>query len=152
MSTEVDLSLAGSKGPTTVWQIAQQTITTGPIPSAYEIESYERVLPGSADRILSMAEKNQQRRHESEQSADEVNRLLKTANAEAVLASARASDAASEEARRSQFMAFTIVILFLGCSVTLALLGKEIAASVLGGGVLVALVTTFLRQKPQKTE
>nr|WP_297936703.1 DUF2335 domain-containing protein [uncultured Lachnoclostridium sp.] len=30
----------------------------GPIPSADELEKYEKILPGAADRILKMAEKN----------------------------------------------------------------------------------------------
>ena len=36
--------------------VAQQY--TGPIPMASELEKYEQVLPGAADRILKMAEKN----------------------------------------------------------------------------------------------
>ena len=135
--------------PVVTQTIAQQTITTGPIPSAQEFEYYERILPGAADRILRMAEANQVRRHESESMTDTSNRILAMANAEAVMASARASDDAGKEAARSQWMAYSIVILFLICSVTLALLGKEITASMLGGGVLVALVTTFLKKKPK---
>jgi uncharacterized membrane protein len=128
---------------------AQQTITTGPLPSAQEFEYYEQVLPGAANRILTMAEANQNRRHQSETLNDETNRILAVANAKAVEAGARSSDRASDAATRSQWMAFAITIVFLGCSVGLALLGKEVVASVLGGGVLVTLVTTFLR-KPAK--
>lgn len=128
-------------------QIISQQITAGPIPSAQEFEYYEHVLPGAADRILAMAEANQARRHESEAMADASNQKLAAANAEAVLASARASDEANNEARRSQWMAYSIVVVFTASAFTLAILGKEITASVLGGGVLVALVTTFLRKK-----
>lgn len=127
--------------------LAQQKITSGPIPSAQEFEYYERVLPGAADRILSMAESNQARRHESESMADASNQKLAAANAEAVLAGARASDEASSEARRSQWMAYSIVVIFAASAFALAVMGKEITASVLGGGVLVALVTTFLKKK-----
>lgn len=35
----------------------------GPLPEAHEMEHYERVLPGSADRILSMAENEVSHRH-----------------------------------------------------------------------------------------
>lgn len=35
---------------------------TGPFPQASEIERYERVLPGSADRILTMVENEQDHR------------------------------------------------------------------------------------------
>lgn len=35
----------------------------GPIPSANELEKYNKILLGAADRILSMAEKEQKHRH-----------------------------------------------------------------------------------------
>ena len=124
-------------------------LTQGPIPSSEELFRYNQVLPGAADRILSMAERNQQRRHDSEAVADKSNRIMADANARAVDANIRSSDAAIVETRRGQWMAFTIALLFLLAAVGLALAGKEIVSSVLGGGVLVALVAAFLR-KPSK--
>ena len=41
-------------------------IRTGPIPSPEEIGEYERILPGSADRLIKMAEKEQSHRHQIE--------------------------------------------------------------------------------------
>jgi uncharacterized membrane protein len=38
----------------------------GPLPPADQIRAYEEVLPGSADRILAMAERQQEHRHELE--------------------------------------------------------------------------------------
>ena len=35
---------------------AKRTVRTGPLPSADELEKYEAVLPGAADRIVRMAE------------------------------------------------------------------------------------------------
>lgn len=35
-------------------------VTSGPLPPAAELERYERILPGAADRILSMAERSLQ--------------------------------------------------------------------------------------------
>lgn len=40
--------------------------TSGPIPSADQLRQYDGVLPGLAERIVSMAEKEQQRRHAGE--------------------------------------------------------------------------------------
>ena len=40
-----------------------QTTLTGPIPSPEVIAGYEKVLVGSADRIIKMAEKEQDHRH-----------------------------------------------------------------------------------------
>ena len=39
-------------------KIAVQTVYQGPIPPASELEKYDNILPGAADRILKMAEKN----------------------------------------------------------------------------------------------
>jgi uncharacterized membrane protein len=44
--------------------IALSALHVGPLPPAEELAKYERVLPGSADRIVAMAEKEQQHRHE----------------------------------------------------------------------------------------
>jgi uncharacterized membrane protein len=41
-------------------------IRTGPIPSPDEIAEYERILPGCADRLVKMAEKEQAHRHKTE--------------------------------------------------------------------------------------
>ncbi|MHB8129171.1 MAG: DUF2335 domain-containing protein [Mobilitalea sp.] len=38
----------------------------GPLPPASEFERYERVCPGAADRILSMAENEEAHRHRTE--------------------------------------------------------------------------------------
>ena len=45
--------------------VAVETVTThqGPIPSPEVIAGYEKVLAGSADRIIRMAEKEQDHRH-----------------------------------------------------------------------------------------
>jgi uncharacterized membrane protein len=39
---------------------------TGPLPQAEEMERYERITPGLADRIVKMAEKEQGHRHKIE--------------------------------------------------------------------------------------
>jgi uncharacterized membrane protein len=55
-----------------VQQAVFETTTTiehrGPIPSSDEFGRYEKILPGSADRILKMAEKEQDHRHNWERS------------------------------------------------------------------------------------
>jgi len=40
----------------------------GPLPCSEEMENYEKVQPGSADRIIGMAEKEQIHRHEMDKS------------------------------------------------------------------------------------
>ena len=46
--------------------IVEQTQISGPIPSPEIIAGYEKTLPGSADRIIKMAEKEQEHRHRME--------------------------------------------------------------------------------------
>ncbi|MCL2717099.1 MAG: DUF2335 domain-containing protein [Alphaproteobacteria bacterium] len=43
--------------------VVETTVHRGPIPSPQQLGEYEAVLPGAADRILSMAEKEQSNRH-----------------------------------------------------------------------------------------
>jgi uncharacterized membrane protein len=43
--------------------LARHEFHSGPIPSAAQFQAYEKTLPGSADRILAMAEREQQHRH-----------------------------------------------------------------------------------------
>lgn len=44
--------------------LIQGQIHAGPIPAPDEIGEYERILPGSADRLIRMAEKEQGHRHQ----------------------------------------------------------------------------------------
>lgn len=44
----------------------QNVVIPGPIPSAEALNKYNQVLPGAADRILSMAERQQAHRHSLE--------------------------------------------------------------------------------------
>jgi len=38
----------------------------GPLPTSKELSGYEQALPGAADRILAMAEKENEHRHQNE--------------------------------------------------------------------------------------
>lgn len=42
---------------------SQMIAVSGPLPAAGEFEKYERALPGAADRILRLAEKEAEHRH-----------------------------------------------------------------------------------------
>lgn len=44
----------------------EQKMYSGPLPPAEEIEAYERVCPGAADRIITMTEKSLEHRISSE--------------------------------------------------------------------------------------
>ena len=58
---------------------SMQTAYSGPIPDPLSLEKYEKIQPGFADRIISMAEKEASHRHEVD------NFLIKKSNAIATL-------------------------------------------------------------------
>lgn len=111
-------------------QSVERESFSGPIPHPRLLQEYENVKNGFAERIVSMAEKEQKHRHKCE------DKMVKST---------------SNSAARGQWFAFIIAILFLGASVFLGLNGQPWLAGVLGGGTLATLVTVFLSQKkPEK--
>lgn len=96
---------------------------SGPLPSASQFRSYEEVCPGSADRILAMAEREQAHRHTCE------------------------LEAAAFEQRYSKtglWMGFFIAGLLVCSAVVVALYGHEIVASALVAASAVGMVATFI--------
>jgi uncharacterized membrane protein len=45
--------------------VAQEMSYSGPVPPSSELRAHEEILPGAADRIITMAEKEQDHRHSS---------------------------------------------------------------------------------------
>ncbi|WP_254908530.1 DUF2335 domain-containing protein [Halomonas citrativorans] len=45
---------------------ARSLTYSGPLPPSSEMERYESIMPGAADRILFMAEQQQKHRHDQE--------------------------------------------------------------------------------------
>ncbi len=102
---------------------------TGPIPPPEVLQGYENVKQGFADRILTMAEKQQDHRISSE------SKMIKES---------------ANETSRGQWFGFIIAISFLVGAVILGLTGHEWLGGVIGGGTLVSLVTVFLTNRPAK--
>ena len=104
---------------------AQQRIQqyAGPIPPLSILSGYDQVVPGAAERILLMAEKDAQHTRNLENKALEV-------------------------ARRQQWLGqifgFGIGIAVLVASMMALVLGYENAAMVLGGTTIVGLVAVFV--------
>ena len=84
---------------------------------------YDEVLPGAAERIMRMAEKEQA-------SAREVEEI--------------AVRAATADNRRGQIFGFLVALAAFGTAGWLGYLGHETAAAIVGGGTVVALVTVFV--------
>lgn len=48
--------------------ISEQHSFSGPLPAPEDLEKYDRIVPGAAERILKMAEKEMEHRHSNENS------------------------------------------------------------------------------------
>lgn len=96
---------------------------SGPIPHPKILQGYNDVQPDFPERIVSMAEKEQDHRLECE-------KLM--------------VEGTISETKRGQWFAFAIAFLFLAGSIWLGLEGHDWLAGVLGGSTLGVLVTVFL--------
>lgn len=108
----------------------------GPVPPPAIMEKLEQLLPGAADRIFTMAEKDQAAAHEAQR-----------------LAHARATQVESNqhtENMASLVMAFVVCIVFAGCGVILVLNGFEKMGATLLGSILLGVVSSFLYKKTKK--
>lgn len=97
---------------------------SGPLPHPEILDGYEKVLPGSADRILKMAEKQQDHRTSIE------NKLVNAENQSRLLGLGAG---------------FLIAMFGLAGSVYLGSNGKTWASGILSGGTLAGLVTVFVK-------
>jgi uncharacterized membrane protein len=96
---------------------------SGPLPPARQLGDYNDVLPGLADRIVRMAELEQQHRHMIEEAEVAQPYVL---------------------ARRGQTFGLLAMVVFLAFAGGLALRGEALLAAILGGIDLVAIIALFL--------
>lgn len=132
---EIPLPLPGKqKGndPGAIGRIHAETFS-GPLPPPGLLGQYEDICPGSADRIIKMAEQEAEHRRSIEHSL--------------VQFEANESARDSVEARRGQVCALLIALTALGISGYTAMAGHEIAASIIGVGGLGSIITSFLIRK-----
>jgi uncharacterized membrane protein len=107
----------------------EEKISVGPLPPPEVLREYEETLPGSAERIISMAERQARHRQELEKVA--------------VKAGAR-------DSLLGLIFGLIIGLAAILGGVFIAYSGKEIGGSVLGGGGLVSLVTVFVYGSKQR--
>ena len=102
---------------------------SGPLPTPDHFAGFEKVLPGSAERILKMAELEQVHRHDL--------------NVVAQMAFDR-------ETSRGQWLAFFLAIITVVTGGVTAINGAQWTGSFIGTGGLIGLVTAFIvgRRKP----
>lgn len=92
---------------------------SGPLPPSQHFASYERTLPGTAERIVSFMEKEQTHRHELETRSW----ILK-----------------EKETLRGQLMALAIALLLVAGAITSSVLGQQVIAALFLGSAALGVV------------
>lgn len=119
----------------------QISLFSGPIPPPECLEKYERFLPGSANRIFELAEG--EAHHRRAQQVKELNHRIEFEMQQIAIAQKNQQDNAIL-ARVGQFLAFTLGTVGIGGGIFCASIDQPLAASVIAGGGLAALITPFL--------
>lgn len=110
----------------------EQRTYSGPLPAPEDFETYERVLPGSTNRILNMAEKSLDSRVNNEKTIIE-SRL--------------------KQSGRGQILGFILALFFGVISFVLALQGHEVLAGIIASGDIISLAVIFvLNREPSKRD
>lgn len=103
-------------------EVREETFS-GPLPHPLILEEYEKIVPGAAERIIAMAESDM--KHQQEMDREELR-------------------IAESQVKRGQISAFWLTIIALAVCIFSLLMGSEMAASVIAGTTIVALVTAFV--------
>ncbi|KLC64093.1 MULTISPECIES: hypothetical protein [Xanthomonas] len=99
---------------------------SGPTPPAEEFAGYERAVPGAGLQLLD---------------------LSKSALASSVRINERAQELDYEEARRGQWMAYTLALATIAGAVALGMIGEGWPGALFGTGGLAAIVYLFIQGK-----
>lgn len=112
-----------------------QSSYSSPLPPPEIIERYEKILQGSADRILTMTEKQSEHRRELEKSVVEAD---------------------IKSSKTGLWLAGSVTTIIILCATYLAINNHEATASVMVGTTIVALSTNFIygsvARKNERTE
>jgi uncharacterized membrane protein len=118
-----------SNRPKTAVVAAQRSVTTsyaGPLPPAADFANYERTLPGTAERIIVMAEEEAEHRRKFDF------QLL---------------DSSFRTRRRGQTYAFVVSLTALAIAGACACFGQQIASIGLAIAACVGLATAFVKKE-----
>lgn len=102
---------------------------SGPIPPPHLLDQYNQIVPGAAERILSMAERQSAHRLELEKQVI-------------------ASDIKKSE--RGQVFGLVVATVGLVLAFTLGMTGHQVAAGIIGGADIVSLAAIFVYGRRQK--
>ena len=104
--------------------VIQSASFNGPLPPPSLFGKYDEILPGSANRILKITEREQNQRHDWDN---------------------KALDFQNKEVSRGQYLGFILGIVAIGGSVACAYFGQTWVAIVIGSTSLAGIITAFIR-------
>lgn len=106
---------------------------SGPIPPPSILADYDALIPGAADRILTIFEAQTNHRHDIE---------LRTTRANVGIARANIC-----ERRIGQMLAFIMGLALTAATVYLAMNNHDWVAGILGGTTMLGAITAFMAQR-----
>lgn len=136
--------VASQKRPTLVHQSES---FEGPVPHPSILEKYDAIVPGAANRILEMAEKESRHRQIIEFQANEAN--IKAQEQQILIAGKQQKYAFYSDAI-GKTLGFLTTFLALGGSIYLAIDGNTAAAIALASLPLAAIVEAFRQHASKK--
>ena len=98
----------------------------GPLPRPEDLEHYDQIVPGGAERLFAMAEREAKHRQDIERTA---------------------LSSVAHEGRLGQILGIVAVVFLSATAVACAYLGHGAAAATIGGGTIVGVVTVFVTGK-----
>lgn len=113
---------------------------TGPLPPPITLEQYNRILPDAANRIISMAEREQEHRHKMQEK----------------LVDAQIIDKQQQRAERrlGQIFGFSIGVVVIVAGSATTVLGHPVVGGLFGSSGVIGLVFVFVysRREQQKAQ
>ncbi len=109
--------------------IKEQSFFSGPLPPPELFKQYEEILPGSANRIMEMAEKEQDIRKENITSLISIGRL---------------------QIWGSMAISLVLILGFIGAGIYCAKIGQPIVGGVLGGLGIVPMIMRIIELLTRK--
>ena len=119
-------------------KISEERLYSGPIPPPEHLDHYEKVLPGAADRILSLAEGEANHRRKLEKQALDIDTVI--------------AHREKNQIAGGQWFAFIITLCFIGSGSFLIYTGKSIPGTILSMMGLVGIVSAFLKKDTPREE
>ena len=110
-------------------QVSQSFLYSGPLPTSKEFAGYEQALPGAAERILRISEKEVEHRHKNEDKI--IEKSLKLSD-------------------RGQILAFIIALLSIASVFVTIFIGQPLASIAPAIIALTSLAAVFVGKNRQK--